>query len=73
MSGLIQRFLSLILTATSVGVTVVLLFVGYEVALMVLGGGYTSGQTSMLVLAAFPSLFAALSLPFWLTLRRLRQ
>ena len=73
MSGLIIRFLSLILTATSVGVTLVLLFVGYEVGLMVMGAGYTSGQTSMLVLAAFPSLFAVLSLPFWLTLRRLRR
>lgn len=73
MSGLIVRFLSLILTATSVGVTVVLLFVGYEVALMVLRAGYTSGQTSMLVLAGFPSLFALLSVPFWLTLQRLRR
>ena len=73
MKALILQFLSLSLTATSVGVTLVLLFVGYEVALMVMGGGYTSGQTSMLVLATFPSLFALLSLPFWLTLRRLRR
>ena len=72
MSGLIKRFLSLILTATSVGVTLVLVFVGYEVALMVLDGGQTSGQMSMLILAAFPSLFALLSVPFWLTLQRLR-
>lgn len=73
MSALIKRFLSLILTATSIGVTVVLLFVGYEVALMVLADGQTSGQVSMLVLAAFPSLFALLSVPFWLTLQRLRR
>ena len=73
MTGLIKRFLSLILTATSVGVTVVLLFVGYEVALMVLESGETSGQISMLVMAGFPSLFALLSVPFWLTLRRLRR
>ncbi len=73
MKALIKRFLALSLMATSVGVTLVLLIMGYEVALMVMGRGYTSGQTSMLVLAAFPSLFALLSVPFWLTLRRLRR
>ena len=72
MSNLIRRFFIVILTATAFGVTVVLLIVGYQVALAVMAGGYTSGQTSMVVLAAFPSLFALLSLPFWLTLRRLR-
>jgi hypothetical protein len=71
--GLIVRFLSLILTATSVGVTLVLMFVGYEVAIMIMGGGYTKGQVSMLLLAAMPSLFALMSAPFWLTLRRLRR
>ena len=40
--------------------------------LAVMEGGHTSGQISMLVLGAFPSLFALLSLPFWLTLRRLQ-
>ena len=73
MSALIKRFLSMILTVTSVGVTLVLMFLGYETALMVLAGGQTSGQVSMLVLAAFPSLFALLSVPFWLTLQRLRR
>ena len=72
MSNLIRRFLVLILVATSIGVTLVLLIVGYQVALAVMEGGHTAGQTSMVVLAAFPSLFALLSLPFWLTLRRLQ-
>ena len=70
-SSLIARFFSLILLATSVGVTLVLIVLGYEVALMVMRAGYTSGQVSMVILAAFPSLFALLSAPFWLTLRRL--
>ncbi len=72
-SDLIVRFFSLILLATSVAVTLVLLFVGYEVALMILKAGYTSGQMSMIVVAATPSLFALLSAPFWLTLQRLRR
>lgn len=71
MSDLINRFLSLILMVTSMAMTVALIFVGYEVALVVMESGFTSGQISTVVLAAFPSLFALLSLPFWLTLRRL--
>ena len=73
MRAFIKRFLALSLAATSVGVTLVLLFLGYEVALMVIASGHTSSQTSKLVLAAFPSLFALLSVPFWLTLQRLRR
>ncbi len=73
MSGLIERFFSLILLATSVGVTLVLVIVGYEVALMIMAGGYTSGQMSMVVLGVLPSLFALLSAPFWLTLHRMRR
>jgi hypothetical protein len=72
-SDLIVRFFSLILLATSVAVTLVLLFVGYEVAIMIMAGGYTSGEMSMVVLAATPSLFALLSAPFWLTLQRMRH
>lgn len=73
MSGLIVRFFSLILLATSVGVTLVLVVVGYEVALIVMSGGHTSGQVSMVMLGVLPSLFALLSAPFWLTLQRLRH
>jgi hypothetical protein len=73
MSGLIVRFFSLILAATSAGVTLVLVFVGYEVALMVMAGGHTSGQMSMVVLGVLPSLFALMSAPFWLTLQRMRR
>ena len=69
--ALIRRFLALSLLAVSVGVTAVLLAIGYEVALVVLGSGEVAGQMSMVVLAAFPSLFALGSLPFWLALRRL--
>ena len=72
-SGLIKRFLSLILLATSVFVTLVLVFVGYEVALMIMAGGFTQGQISMVLLAATPSFFALMSAPFWLTLQRLRR
>ena len=72
-SDLIVRFFSLILFATSIAVTLMLLFVGYEVALMVIAGGYTNGQVSMVVLAATPSVFALLSAPFWLTLQRMRR
>ncbi len=72
MSNLIRRFLSIILAITSVFVTLVLMVVGYEVALWLLSGGNTSSQVSMMILAAFPSLFALLALPFWLTLRRLQ-
>ncbi len=72
-SDLIVRFFSLILLATSAAVTLVLLFLGYEVAIMIMAGGHTSGPTSMVVLAATPSLFALLSAPFWLTLQRMRR
>ena len=71
--GLIVRFLSLILLVTSVFVTLVLMFVGYEVAVMIMAGGHTQGQVSKVVLAALPSLFALLAAPFWLTLRRMRR
>ena len=71
--GLIVRFLSLMLLVTSVFVTLVLMFVGYEVAIMIIAGGYTQGQMSKVVLAALPSLFALLATPFWLTLRRIRR
>jgi len=71
--GLVQRFLSLILLATSVFVTLVLAFVGYEVALLIMEGGYTQGQISMVLLATTPSVFALMSAPFWLTLQRLRR
>ena len=69
--ALIRRFLSLSLLAISIGVTAVLLAFGYQVALTVLARGEVAGQMSMVVLAAFPSLFALGSLPFWLALRRL--
>jgi hypothetical protein len=72
-SGLIQRFLSLILLATSGFVTLILVFVGYEVAIMIMAAGYTQGQISMVLLAVTPSVFALLSAPFWLTLQRLRR
>ena len=72
MANLIRRLFILILVATSVGVTLVLMIIGYQVALSVMAGGQIAGQISMVVLAGFPSLFALLSLPFWLTLRRLR-
>ena len=73
MAELIKKLLSSFLLATSVGVTLVLLFVGYEVALMIMGGGYGSGQVSMVLLGTLPSLFALLSAPFWLTLQRMRR
>ena len=72
-SGLIQRFLSRILRATSGFVTLILVFVGYEVAIMIMAAGYTQGQISMVLLAVTPSVFALLSAPFWLTLQRLRR
>ena len=71
--GLIHRFLSSTLLATAVGVTVLLLIIGYELALWILENGYTQGQTSMVVLAGMPSLCAALSWPFWMTFRRMTQ
>jgi hypothetical protein len=73
MKEFINKLLSSFLLATSIGVTLVLLFVGYELALIILGAGVTGGQVSMLVLAGFPSLCALLSTPFWLTLWRMRE
>lgn len=71
MPEFVTRFLSLILLATSVGVMLVLIFLGYEVAIMLMEAGAISGQVSLVALAAFPSLFALGSLPFWLVLRRM--
>ena len=71
--GLIYRLVSSTLLITSIGVTLVLVIVGYELALWILDNGYTTGMTSMVVLAATPSLCALLSLPFWLTLRRMNR
>jgi len=73
MRALINRFLSLILLATSVGVMLVLILLGYEIALMLIKAGTFTGQVALVALAAFPSLFALGSLPFWLVLRRLTQ
>ena len=71
--GLIFRLLSSTLLLTSILVTVVLVVVGYQLALWILESGDTQGQTSMVVLAGMPSLCALLSLPFWLTLRRMNR
>ena len=71
--GLIFRFLMTTLFATSIGVTVVLIIIGYQVALWILESGQTQGQMSMVTLAGLPSLCALLSLPFWLTLRRMNR
>lgn len=71
--GLIFRFLSSTLLVTSVLVTLVLVVIGYQLALWILESGETQGQTSMVVLAAMPSVCALLSLPFWLTLRRMNR
>ncbi len=70
MKRLIKKFLSLILAATAIGVTIVGMILGYEMALAVLKLGYASGQGAKLVLAGLPSLCALASLPFWLTLRQ---
>jgi len=67
------RLLSSTLLITSIGVTLVLIIVGYQMALWILENGMTQGMTSMVVLAAMPSLCALLSLPFWLTLRRMTR
>ena len=71
--GLIFRFVSSTLLATSIGVTVILMIIGYQLALWILENGYSQGQVSMVVLAGMPSLCALLSLPFWLTLRRMNR
>lgn len=71
--GLILRFVSSFLLLTSVGVTVVLAIAGYQLAIWMLEGGLTTGHMSIVVMAATPSVCALLSLPFWLTLRRMTQ
>ena len=71
--GLIHRLLASMLLATAVGVTGLLLIIGYEMALWILENGHTQGQTSMAVLAGMPSLCAALSWPFWMTFWRMKQ
>ncbi len=69
----IFRSLSVSLLLTSAVVTLVLLIIGYQVAIWIMEQGYTTGQLSMVVLAGTPSLFALGSLPFWLTLRRMHH
>ena len=71
--GLIFRLLSSTLLLTSVLVTILLVIIGYQVAIWILESGMTDGQTSMVVLAVTPSLCALLSLPFWLTLQRMNR
>ncbi|MBC7477504.1 MAG: hypothetical protein H7317_05330 [Pseudorhodobacter sp.] len=71
--SLIFRLLTSTLLVTSVLVTLVLVVIGYQLALWILESGQTQGHTSMVVLAAMPSLCALLSLPFWLTLRRMNR
>lgn len=73
MAQFVTRFLSMILLATSVGITFVLIFIGYEVAIMLLEAGSLTGQVALVALAAFPSLFALGSVPFWLVLRRMTE
>jgi hypothetical protein len=71
--GLIYRLLTSTLFATSIGVTLVLVVIGYQLAIWILEQGKVTGNVSMAVLAAGPSLAALLSLPFWLTLQRMSQ
>jgi hypothetical protein len=71
--GLIYRLLTSALFATSIGVTLVLVIIGYQLAIWVLENGHVTGHVSMAVLAAGPSLAALLSLPFWLTLQRMNR
>ena len=71
--GLIFRMLSSTLRITSVLVTLVLVVIGYQLGLWILESGATHGQLSMVVLAGMPSACALLSLPFWLTLRRMNR
>ncbi len=73
MPDFVTRFLSLILLATSVGIMLVLIFIGYEVAIMLMEAGAMTGQVALVALAAFPSLFALGSVPFWLLLRRMTE
>ena len=71
--GLIFRLLSSTLLLTSVLVTILLIIIGYQVAIWILESGTTDGYAAMVVLAATPSLCALLSLPFWLTLQRMNR
>ena len=71
--GLIFRFLSSTLLVIAAGFTVILMIVGYELALWILESGYVQGQTAKVVVAVTPSLCALLSLPFWLTLQRMNR
>ncbi|MBC7736874.1 MAG: hypothetical protein H7245_06555 [Candidatus Saccharibacteria bacterium] len=71
--GLIFRLLSSTLLLTSVLVTILLVIIGYQVAIWILESGMTVGQASMVVLAVTPSVCALLSLPFWLTLQRMNR
>ena len=71
--GFFYRLLTSTLLVTSIGVTVVLAIIGYQLSIWVLEYGHVTGHVSMAVLAAGPSLAALLSLPFWLTLQRMNQ
>ena len=59
--GLIFRLLSSTLQVTSVLVTLLLVIIGYQVAIWILESGTTDGYTAMVVLTATPSLCALLS------------
>ena len=68
-----MRYASSTLMLTSIVVTLVLVVIGYQLGLWILESGATHGQLSMVVLAGTPSACALLSLPFWLTLRRMTR
>ena len=72
-SGLIFRFLSSTLLVIAVAFTVILMIVGYQLALWILESGHAQGQTAKVVVAIMPSLCALMSLPFWLTLQRMNR
>lgn len=71
--SLIFRLLTSTLLATSIGVTAVLVIIGYQLGIWMLESGLTTGHYAMAVLAATPSVCALLSLPFWLTLQRMNR
>ncbi|MEO8244911.1 MAG: hypothetical protein ABI832_21715 [bacterium] len=71
--NIVFRSMSLVLLVTSIGVTALLLIIGYQAAIWIMDTGRTTGQISMVVLAGMPSLFALGSLPFWLTLQRMHR
>lgn len=71
MPQFVTRFLSAILLATSIGVMLVLILLGYETALALMSAGKVAGYPALAVLVALPSLFALGSLPFWYVLRRM--